>query len=133
MNTVKTILGIGLLSAVLVFGMGQVKGSETIEIKVSPNVVNIESESSWVTVHTDISYSSFISDQATITLDGIEVAWTKSDLQGDLVAKFDALEVKDYLKTKVGQEVELVFYYDLGDGDVRTGSSILKVIDVAGR
>jgi hypothetical protein len=67
--------------------------AEEIGVVVSPNVINIDSKGTWVTVHADIAYEDVAT--ATVTLNGIEVNWTKSDAQGNLVAKFSFGEVID--------------------------------------
>jgi hypothetical protein len=64
-----------------------------IEIKVTPRVLVIDSEGTLVTVHTNIAYSAV--DTASLTLNGIPIAWTKSDARGQLVAKFNQSDVKD--------------------------------------
>jgi hypothetical protein len=66
-----------------------------IDIMVSPSTVSLRSEGVWVTVHADIAYG--IVACATLTLDGIDVAWTKADSRGDLVAKFELDAVKEIL------------------------------------
>jgi hypothetical protein len=63
-----------------------------IEIKVTPSALVIDSEGTLVTVHTNIAYSAV--DTASLTLNGIPIAWTKSDARGQLVAKFNQSDVK---------------------------------------
>ena len=63
-----------------------------IEIDVSPNVINIHSESTIVTVHTDISYNIVVG--ATVFLNGVAIDWWKSDDRGNFVAKFESDEIK---------------------------------------
>jgi hypothetical protein len=63
-----------------------------IEIDVAPSVLNLSNSGTVVTVHTDIAYSAV--DGATVTLNGIEIDWWKSDSRGYFVAKFDIDEVK---------------------------------------
>ncbi len=63
-----------------------------IEIDVSPNVLNIQSNSTIVTVHTDIAYS--LVSGATVTLNDVEIDWWKSDDRGNFVAKFDSKDIK---------------------------------------
>ena len=63
-----------------------------IEIDVSPNVLNIQSESAIVTVHTDIAYNLVIG--ATVFLNGVAIDWWKSDDRGNFVAKFESDEIK---------------------------------------
>ena len=63
-----------------------------IEIDVSPNVLNIQSESAIVTVHTDIAYNLVIG--ASVFLNGVAIDWWKSDDRGNFVAKFVSDEIK---------------------------------------
>lgn len=64
----------------------------TIDIDVAPNVLNIQSKSVIVTVHTDIAYS--LVAGASVYLNEVAIEWWKSDNQGNFVAKFDSDEVK---------------------------------------
>ena len=57
-----------------------------IEIDVAPNVLNIQSESTVVTVHTDIAYSLVVG--ASVYLNDVEIYYSKSDNRGYFVAKF---------------------------------------------
>jgi hypothetical protein len=66
-----------------------------IDIVISPSTVFLASQGTWVSVHTDIPYGAV--DHATLTLDGVEVAWTKADSRGYLVAKFELDAVKAIL------------------------------------
>jgi hypothetical protein len=63
-----------------------------IEIDVSPNVLNIQSNSTIVTVHTDIAYSLVVG--ASVYLNGVAIDWWKSDDRGNFVAKFMSDEIK---------------------------------------
>ena len=63
-----------------------------IEIDVSPNVLNIQSQSTVVTVHTDIAYSLVVG--ASVFLNGVAIDWWKSDDRGNFVAKFVSDEIK---------------------------------------
>jgi hypothetical protein len=64
-----------------------------IEIDVSPNVLNIQSKSIVVTVHTDIAYSLVVG--STVFLNGVPINSWKSDDRGNFVAKFLSDEVKE--------------------------------------
>ena len=63
-----------------------------IEIDVSPNVLNIQSQSTVVTVHTDINYNLVVG--ASVLLNGVAIDWWKSDDRGNFVAKFESDEIK---------------------------------------
>lgn len=100
-----------------------------INIDVAPNVLNIQSEGTVVTVHTDIAYSAV--NGATVLLNDVPIAWWKSDSRGQFVAKFnmeevtelvdaDVLELGDIMLTLTGSSV-------LGEF---SGSQTIKVISV---
>ena len=59
---------------------------------MSPNVLNIQSESTIVTVHTDIAYNLLVG--ASVLLNGVAIDWWKSDDRGNFVAKFESDEIK---------------------------------------
>ncbi|WP_340113344.1 hypothetical protein [Maribellus mangrovi] len=101
----------------------------SINIDVAPNVLNIQSEGTVVTVHTDISYSAV--NGASVLLNDVPIAWWKSDSRGQFVAKFnmeevtelvdaDVLELGDIMLTLTGSSV-------LGEF---SGSQTIKVISV---
>ncbi len=99
------------------------------EITVSPNVINIASSSTVVTVHTDLPYS--LVDGATVTLGSVSIAWWKSDNQGFFVAKFVAEEVKG--KVEAGTTATLVLWGVTKLGDAFSGTDCVDVIDVKGK
>jgi hypothetical protein len=63
-----------------------------IEIDISPNVLNIQSEGTVVTVHTDIAYSRVYA--YSVYLNGLLIQSWKADDRGNFVAKFSMDEVK---------------------------------------
>ena len=99
-----------------------------IEIDVAPNVLNIQSESVVVTVHTDIAYSSVVG--SSVYLNMVEINYSKSDARGNFVAKF----LSDEIKALDGLEVDgyntLVLTGLTAEGDVFIGEQEIKVIDV---
>jgi hypothetical protein len=80
--------------ALIGFGVGSAFSGE-IGIMVSPSTINLNSEGEWVTVHADIPLAGVVT--ASLTLNGVNVAWTKADNHLDLVAKFAVDEVKSIL------------------------------------
>lgn len=82
---------------VLGFGVSSVFSQEPlrIDIKISPNTINLNSDGEWVTVHADIPIAGVV--HVEIFLNGVEVAVerTKADAQLDLVVKFKVSEVED--------------------------------------
>ena len=63
-----------------------------IDIQVSPNVLNISSMGTVVTIHTDIPFGAVAA--ASVKLNEIPISWWKSDNLGYFVAKFNMYEVK---------------------------------------
>ena len=63
-----------------------------IEIDVAPNVLNIQSQGTVVTVHTDVAYS--LVAASFVTLNDVAIGSWKADNQGNFVAKFLIDEVK---------------------------------------
>ena len=101
-----------------------------IEIQVSPHVLNIQNQGEVVTVHTDISYSAV--EGSTVTLNGLEIAWWKSDDRGNFVAKFNMEAVKELVdeeKLELG-EVTLTLHGITTEGEEFEGSETIMVIEV---
>ena len=100
-----------------------------IEIQVSPNVLNIQSEGEVVTVHTDIPYGQVVS--ATVTLNLVPINYSKADNQGYFVAKFLMEEVKALApdRLSIGMENELTLTGLTTDGFVFAGTDQVLVID----
>lgn len=105
-------------------GSGTADAEMKIEITVSPNTLNLESEGTWVTVHTDIPYGSV--ETLSLELNGIDVAWTKSDSKGYLVAKFNLDDVKGIIAPP---DAELTLSGTTKDGISFEGTDIIEVID----
>jgi len=61
-------------------------------IRIAPNVLNIGSQGTVVTVHTDLPFSSVMA--ASVTLNGLEIHSWKADARGNFVAKFSMSAVK---------------------------------------
>ncbi len=98
-----------------------------IEIDVSPNVLNIQSESTIVTVHTDIAYSLVVG--ATVFLNGVAIDWWKSDDRGNFVAKFVSDEIKTLEGLIIGDYNTLTLIgYDTA-GEAFVGTQDIMVID----
>jgi len=97
----------------------------TIDITVSPNVINIASQSTVVTVHTNIAYGLVVG--ATVTLNDIEIDWWKSDDRGNFVAKFNAADVKGIVKP--GETATLTLTGATIYKDTFTGTDSVKVVN----
>ena len=99
-----------------------------IEIDVAPNVLNIQSESTVVTVHTDIAYS--LVNGASILLNGVQIYYWKSDNRGNFVAKFVADEVKELDELIIDDYNTLTLFGCTTDGHAFIGQQDIMVIDV---
>lgn len=98
-----------------------------IEIDVSPNVLNIQSQSTIVTVHTDISYS--LVTGASVFLNGVAIDWWKSDDRGNFVAKFNSDEIKTLEGLIIGDYNTLTLTGFTTGGEAFIGTQEILVID----
>ncbi|MFH1265390.1 MAG: hypothetical protein ABIK89_06645 [Planctomycetota bacterium] len=122
-------MSIVAIVALIVFASSPLAATE---ITVSPNVINIASASTVVTVHTDIPYS--LVEGASVTLNDLEISWWKSDDRGYFVAKFSSEEVKGLEEVaEAGAEgipVKLTLQGTTLDGEAFSGTDEVKVINV---
>ena len=100
----------------------------TIEIRIAPNVLNIQSEGTVVTVHTDITY--YVVDVYTVYLNGIAISSWKADNRGNFVAKFLMDEVKMLDGLIIGDYNTLKIVGDTLYGDPFVGVQDIRIIDV---
>ena len=102
-----------------------------IVIEVAPNTLNLSSQGTVVTVHTDIDYVDVVS--SSVWLNGILIQSSKADSRGDFVAKFNMAAVKDLVASK-GLTIPGVYTLTLTgkttDGDDFSGSKEIAVVDV---
>jgi ABC-type sulfate transport system permease component len=98
-----------------------------ITIQVSPNVLNLQSGGTVVTVHTDIAYGAVAA--ASVTINGVPISWWKSDNQGNFVAKFNIEDIKS-LPLNIGQLNTLTLLGTTKTGTTFTGSYDVMVINV---
>ncbi len=97
----------------------------TIEIQVSPNVLNLKNKGEVVTVHTDLAYGAV--SATTVTLNGVAIDHWKADNQGNFVAKFLIEAIKD-LPLNIGEYNTLVMEGYTKTGVAFTGSYDVMVI-----
>jgi len=113
--------------ALVLFQMPAQSHAFDIEIDVSPNVLNIQSNSTIVTVHTDIAYSIVVG--ASVFLNGVAIDWWKSDDRGNFVAKFVSDEIKTLDGLSIGGYNTLVLTgYTTGE-EAFIGTQDIMVID----
>ena len=98
-----------------------------ITIDVSPSVLNLQNKGEVVTVHTNIAYS--IVSGSTVSLNGIEISWWKSDDRGYFVAKFLTSDVKNLPGLVIGGYNTLTLNGVTKEGVSFTGSEEIKVIN----
>ena len=98
-----------------------------IEIDVSPNVLNIQSQSTIVTVHTDIAYSLVVG--ASVFLNGVAIDWWKADDRGNFVAKFVSDEIKTLDGLIIGDYNTLTLNGFTTGGEAFIGTQDIMVID----
>jgi hypothetical protein len=102
-----------------------------IAIDVAPNVLNIQSESVVVTVHTDIAYGLVVG--SSVFLNGVAIDHWKSDNQGNFVAKFLSSEIKTLDGLIIGGYNTLVLTGFDTYGEAFIGSQDIMVIDIIPR
>ncbi len=113
--------------ALVLFQMPAQCQAYDILIDVSPNVLNIQSQSTVVTVHTDIAYSIVVG--ATVFLNDVAIDWWKSDDRGNFVAKFDSDEIKTLNGLIIGGYNTLVLTGYTTGGEAFIGTQDIMVID----
>lgn len=101
---------------------------QEIEIRVAPNVLNIENQGEVVTIHTDIAYSLVAFE--TVTLNGIEIHSWKADDRGNFVAKFLMEAVKSLPNLVIDDYNTLTLTGETTGGEIFTGSKEIMVIQV---
>lgn len=122
-----------LLTFIFLLGATAFMPTTTIEIQVSPNVLNLVNQGQWVTVHTDIAYSTVTG--ASVTLNDVAIDWWKSDNQGNFVAKFVIGDIKGLFvgpdATLPLGETELTLTGTTNGGEEFSGTYTIKVINVS--
>lgn len=117
---------IAVASMLLAFTASNVYAFD-IEIDVSPNVLNIQSKSVIVTVHTDIAYSAVAG--SSVFLNDVEIDWWKVDNRCNFVAKFDSDEVKTLNGLITGDYNTLVLTGYTTSGEAFIGEQEIMVVD----
>ena len=131
MKSVKITFGILLVFCFSFLKADGVESDITIEIDVAPNVLNIASSGTVVTVHTDIAYSAV--EGASVTLNMVEIAWWKSDSRGQFVAKFNMEEVETLVNNDVLElgEITLELKGLTKAGESFSGTQVISVVNIA--
>jgi len=116
-----------LLSAILLFSPGKSHGLD-IAMGFAPNVLNIQSSGTVVTVHTDLNYS--LVDVYTVYLNGLAIKSWKIDNCGDFVAKFSMDQVKKLPGLVIGDYNTFQFVGLTVDGEPFVREQDIMIIDV---
>jgi hypothetical protein len=124
---VKSALVVLFLATAMILQAWKTTDVQTISIKVSPNVLNLENQGEVVTIHTDIAY--YLVAGSTVTLNGVPIYFWKSDDRGNFVAKFYMNAIKSLPLTINGYNT-LTLYGFTKDGGAFSGSSEIKVVQV---
>jgi len=98
----------------------------TIDIDIAPSTLNLAYQGQVVTIHTDIPYN--LVAGATVELNGLPIAWWKSDDRGYFVAKFDVSDVKAIVEP--GTAVLTLTGYTK-DGAFFSGTSTIRIVNVS--
>jgi hypothetical protein len=99
-----------------------------VEIKISPNVLNLSKPGDCLTVHTNIGFGDVAG--ATVSLNGVAIQSWKADNRGNFVAKFDMEDIKT-LPLEVGAYNRFELTGETIGGDSFCGSEEILVIDNA--
>jgi hypothetical protein len=93
-----------------------------IVIQVSPATIILDSPGTWVTVHAEIPYSDV--DHATLTMNGVELVYSKSDNRGELVVKFAREDIQGIVSPP---EALLTLTGTTNSGETFIGSEVVPV------
>ena len=124
MNNWKNLFFFSAIICCFFYAFGEI----TIDIDVSPNVLNIQSKSQVVTVHTNIEYDVVVGQS--VKLNGIEIDSWKADDRGNFVAKFLSDEVKKLDNLLIGDFNELTLTGITVDEKTFIGKQQIKIISI---
>ncbi len=98
LNSVMKALLISTLCVVALSGTVLAEDGTIIDIEVSPQVLNIESNSRYVHIHADIGFGIVEDTNVEVNKEEIEVKYAFADDCGNLVVICDIEEVKEIVK-----------------------------------
>jgi hypothetical protein len=129
----KWVIGLLLVLAMLVVpASGVLAEDNSIDVVVSPNVLNLESFGGSVSLHTDFAYSRVGS--VALTVNGAEVLpiFTFADDRGQLVVKCSMATVEAIVEMVEPGEATFDLTVTGTDGLTYSGTDTIKVISQAG-
>ena len=112
--------------AIVVLAAPAICTAEEITIRIAPATLNLQSNGSVVTVHTDVPYGDV--DVAAVFLEGVLINSWKADDRGYFVAKFLIDEIKTVDGLVIGDYNTLQFVAVTTFGEV-SGEADVMVID----
>lgn len=121
LNVLLIVLMVGILFPVQLFSQ------ETIEIQFSPNILNIQSSGSVVTIHTDISFSAVLASG--VSMNGVDIQSWKADSRGFFVAKFNMDSIKDLEELEIDAYNTFTLEGTKTDGTTFSGTEDVLVIN----
>lgn len=92
MKTNQKSLRISFILFLILFLQAGIVSAFEITIDVAPNVLNVKSQGTVVTVHTDIAFGVVIGSSD--TLNDVAINYWKSDDRGNFVAKFKMSDIE---------------------------------------
>ncbi len=116
-----------LTLAMITLASGTLAMAEETTIRIAPNTLNLCSEGTVVTVHTDVSYT--LVDVYTVYLGGVAISSWKADDRGYFVAKFLMDEIKAIDGLILNDYNTLQFVAMTTDGEPVWGETEIMVID----
>jgi hypothetical protein len=122
---VGTLLLVTLVAVILTSGV--FAQDNTIEVVVSPNVLNLNSNGGSVSLHTDIRYALVSNAELEVEGEPVDRIWTFADSRGDLVVKCNLDTVKGMVDVDVG-EATFVLEVTTQDGTSYSGTDTITVI-----
>jgi len=125
MNNWKNLFVFSAIICCFFYAFGEI----TINIDVTPKVLNIQSKSRVVTVHTNIDYDVVVG--SSVKLNGIKINSWKADDRGNFVAKFLSDEVKHLDNLVIDGFNEITLTGITVDEKEFIGRQDIKIISVA--
>ncbi|HCA48266.1 MAG TPA: hypothetical protein DEP45_13205 [Armatimonadetes bacterium] len=94
----------------------------TVNIQVAPAQIVLSAPLEWITVHADIAYADV--DPDSVTINGLDDLWIKSDNCGNLVAKVRFVDIVSQLSAP---SAVIVLEGETTDGEAFSGSQTVRV------
>ena len=116
-----------LMLAVVTLTSATLASAEETTIRIAPNTLNLRSEGTVVTVHTEVAYS--LVDVYTVYLGGVAINSWKADDRGNFVAKFIMDEIKAIDGLVLNDFNTFQFVGMTTDGEPIWGETEIMVID----